>query len=137
MSNQFQKQLDKIRQNRQVLLILIFLFVIVIFWTIIGLISSRQQLGISPELVEYAKPLIPTVDEETLQRIEGKREFSEDELKSFPIYKIISTRDGSNSRLVEISSGLDSLDPTPKPKATSVPDNNEESTSSADQNSED
>lgn len=132
MDNKFKKQLGNLRNQRQFMVMLIFLFVIVVFWTGLSLIGSRQKVAISSELRNLAKPLNPTINEAVLEKIEVKKYYSDQELTNFNIYKVISTKDGSVSRLVNISAETELLEltPTPTPEVeptpTSVPSVQEE-----------
>lgn len=115
--NKFSEQLANLKQKKQLMIILLFLFVVVITWTMVSLLSSQKKISISKDLRELAKPLTPTLTETTLEKLEAKRFYSEEELLEFPIFKVISSKDGKVSRLVEISSEKETLDisPTPAP----------------------
>lgn len=85
-SNAFQDQFKKLRQRKEFLIILLFLFVIIIFWIGLGMFSSQQKLGITPEQKKLSLPLSPNIDIATLEKLEQKREFQDYELQDFPIY---------------------------------------------------
>ncbi|MBD3279432.1 MAG: hypothetical protein GF390_01840 [Candidatus Pacebacteria bacterium] len=117
--NRFVAQFNRLKSNRQLLFTLMFLLVIVVIWTMVSLFTSQKRVGISKELRTLAKPLNPNLNQEVLGKLENKRSFTETELAEFPIYKIISTKDGRNARLVEIGVDEDLLEnqltPTQEP----------------------
>ena len=119
--NKFSEQLANLKQKKQLLIILVFLFVVVITWTTVSLFTSQKKISISKDFRDLAKPLTPVLKEETLSKLEAKRFYTEDELREFPIFKVISTKDGKISRLVEISSEKEILDESPTPTPTSRP----------------
>lgn len=113
------KDLAKLRSNKQFLTILVLLFVSTLFWITISLVSSQSKEEISKELTLLAKPLVPNIDKETLSRIEKKHSYSQEELSSFTIYKILTTRDGKTDKVVPLEITIDDIDPraTPRPVA--------------------
>lgn len=126
MSNSIQKQIEKLKQQRTLLVALAGLFVVVVVWTSVTLFGSQKKVAISKELRDLSKPLTPTVDGAVLDRIEAKRSFTPEELAGFPVYKVVSTKDGKTQRLVEIAVPNDILlnvktTPTPAPAEPEVP----------------
>jgi hypothetical protein len=119
--NTFGQQLANLKQKKQLMVMLIFLFVVVITWTAIGLFTSQHKVAVSKDLRELSKPLTPTLNETTLLKLESKRLYTERELENFPIFKVVSTKDGKVSRLVEISSEKEVLDIPPTPVPTQRP----------------
>lgn len=117
----FKEDLQSLRTNRQFLAILILLFISVFFWIFINLLSSQTREEVSAELTLLAKPLTPSVDKETLQEINQKKSYSQEELASFVIYKILLSRDGKTERIVPLDITIDDIDPietiapTPRP----------------------
>jgi len=115
VGNQLQDQIKKLKQRKELLVILMFFFVIVIFWISIGLFSSQQKLGITPEQKLLSAPLTPNIDVATLEKLEQKKKFTDYELLDFPIYilyenagevKKIDVKDGlpDDANNVEVSS---------------------------------
>lgn len=100
-----------LRTNRQFLTILILLFIASFFWIFISLLSSQSKTEVSKELTLLARPLIPTIDKEALQKIEKKRSYSADELSYFTIYKLLTTRDGRTEMIVPLDVTIDDIDP--------------------------
>ncbi|MFZ5376498.1 MAG: hypothetical protein ACOZAN_02400 [Patescibacteria group bacterium] len=123
MSNQFSKQLAGFRQQRHLLIGMVFMFVIVVLWTGVSLFSSQQRVSISAELQKLAQPLTPTVKEEIITNIEKKRSFSDTELGNFTIYKYVTNKENTKAKLVEIGTDDEQVfaTPTPKPKSASNP----------------
>ena len=111
-----------LRTNKQFLTILILLFISAFFWIFISLIGSQSKEKISKELTILAKPLVPTIDKDTLSKIEGKYSYSEEELSSFIIYKILTSRNGKTEKIVPLSVTIDDIEPesTPVPKEKQV-----------------
>lgn len=115
------EDLQSLKTNRQFLAILILLFISVFFWIFINLISSQTREEVSAELTLLAKPLTPTIDKETLEEIDQKKSYSQEELQSFVIYKILLSRDGKTERIVPLDITIDDIEPietvapTPQP----------------------
>ncbi len=87
-----QKQLSGLYRNQHLLGLLLFSLVTIIIWVSIGLITSQSKTSLPPELQKMAKSLNPTLNTEVLDQIEDKKTFSDEELRSFPIYRILSER---------------------------------------------
>ena len=115
--NKFSQQLANLKQKKQLMIILIFFFVVIITWTMISLFTSQQKISVSKDLRDLSKPLTPTLNEKIFSKLEKKRLYTKSELSNFPIFKVVSTKDGKISRLVEISSEKEVLEipPTPTP----------------------
>ena len=105
MSTTFAEQFAVFKNQKVLLVALLFLFVIVIFWTGLSLFGSQTKFAVPPEMRELAKPLTPSIKGEVLTRIETKRQFSSDELVGFTIYKIIDGKGSADNkpRLVDIN----------------------------------
>lgn len=96
-------QFAQLKQQRSLLVGLLFLLVIVVFWIGIGLFSSQKKFAVPKSMRDLAKPLSPILDEETLGKIEQKRSFSAAELSEFTIYKVIVNETTKQLRLVDIA----------------------------------
>jgi hypothetical protein len=105
MSTTFAEQFAVFKNQKVLLVALLFLFVIVIFWTGLSLFGSQTKFAVPPEMRELAKPLTPSIKGEVLTRIEAKRQFSSDELVGFTIYKILDGKGSADNkpRLVDIN----------------------------------
>lgn len=105
MSTTFAEQFAVFKNQKILLVALLFLFVIVIFWTGLSLFGSQTKFAVPPEMRELAKPLTPSIKGEVLTRIEGKRQFSADELVGFTIYRILDGKGSADNkpRLVDIN----------------------------------
>jgi hypothetical protein len=112
--------IKKLRQNKQFLTIMVLLFVALLFWITISLITSQKTEKISPELKVLSSPLTPVIDESIFDNISAKKEYSEDELSAFTIFKVLTSRDGKTQRVVPIEITIDDLEPkdTPKPESS-------------------
>jgi len=104
-----QKKLSNLRIKQQALYILIFSFVTVIVWIIGSLFRSQQRTGISPDLIELAKPLSPTINVSVIDSIEARKVYSDQDLFNFQIYKIIKSKDGMTQQVVPINSDADQI----------------------------
>ena len=109
--NTIKQDIKKLKQNKLFLTIFILLFVSMLFWIIVSLVSSQSTEKISSELTLIAKPLTPVIDTDVFTQIEEKRIYSEDELSSFTIYKVIVSRDGRTQTVVPIEVTIDDLEP--------------------------
>ncbi|HEX7018152.1 MAG TPA: hypothetical protein VF209_04565 [Patescibacteria group bacterium] len=107
-----------LRQKQSLLYLLLFSLATVMIWVVISLITSQQRPGISPELQQLAQPLTPTLNQDTLQKIESKQFYSESELSQFPIYKIITAPNGVDELVVTIDTDEASVFP---PRETQAP----------------
>lgn len=116
MNKGLSDQLGVLKQKKLILVMLIFFFVLVITWTMVGLFSSQKKVAISSDLRTLSKPLNPVINEEVLDSLLEKKYYEAYELEGFPIYKVLSTKDGSLSKLVDIEEERDELIvPTPAP----------------------
>jgi hypothetical protein len=88
MKNNFKQQLEKIKTQRKLLLILIFAFIATVVWIGGSIFMSQQKTKISDEVKLLARPLTPSLDVEVFERIETKKTYSDEDLTEFPIYKI-------------------------------------------------
>jgi hypothetical protein len=104
-----QKKLSNLRVKQQALYIMIFSFVTVVIWITGSLFRSQKKTGISPDLLELAKPLSPTINVDVIDSIEDRKVYSDQELFEFQIYKIIKSRDGRTEQVVPIDSNLEEI----------------------------
>ena len=109
-------QFAQLKNQRSVLVGLLFLLVIVVFWIGIGLFSSQKKFAVPKAMRDLAKPLSPILDEETLSKIEQKRSFSPEELQEFTIYKIVVNEVSKQLRLVDIAYQEVPVGQTPTPE---------------------
>lgn len=108
--NVIKRDIKKLQQNKQFLAILILLFVALLFWITVSLISSQTTEKISPELQKLAKPLTPVIDTQIFERISAKKQYTTDELSSFTIYKFLVSSDGKNDRVVPLDVTAEDLE---------------------------
>lgn len=101
------KKLAGLRVKQRVLYLLIFSFVTVLVWVGGSLFSSQSKSGISPELKNLAKPLNPVINVELIREIGQKKHFTNQELESFQIYKLLKSKDGRAQRIIPIDSNED------------------------------
>lgn len=105
MSMTFAEQFESIKNQKTLMVGLLFLLVIVVFWIGLSMFGSQTKFAVSKEMRDLAKPLTPTLKESSLTRIEQKRQLNPSELEGFTIYKIIEDKSlgGSGVRVVDIS----------------------------------
>lgn len=108
----FKNTLEKLQHQQQILAILVFAFIAVFVWVGVSLFSSQTTTGISKELQKLAKPLIPNLDQEVLQKLQQKVSFSKAQLKDFPIYMIYTDKKKGEQK-VEIHD-LPTASPSPQ-----------------------
>ncbi|MBD3250471.1 MAG: hypothetical protein GF381_02805 [Candidatus Pacebacteria bacterium] len=89
-----QQQFNKYKQQKSVLALMIFTFVIVIFWAGLKIFESQLKVFDDRELIELAKPLTPRIDEKLFDQIEQEATYSQQELQSFEIYTLRTQNDG-------------------------------------------
>ena len=118
--NKIKQDIKKLQKNKQFLIILMLLFVALLFWMTISLITSQTTEKISLELTTLAKPLTPSIDITVLDKIEQKRSYSSEELSAFTIFKVLISRDGKTEKIVPIEVSIDDLEPESKSKITST-----------------
>lgn len=100
--NPFQKTIERLRQQQQLLALLIFGLIAVAIWIVFSLITSQRQLTVSPELQKLAKPLTPNLNREVLKKLQQKRLYSQQGLEKFPIYVIVQDEFSKQERVVEL-----------------------------------
>ena len=84
-------------------------------WVGVSLFSSQQRTKISAKLIQQSKPLNPSIDTVTLDKLEQKRSFDDQELESFTIYTLLSVKGGGPAIPVPLGTDPESLLPTPTP----------------------
>lgn len=80
------QELNRLRRQKSVLWLGILFFVAVLAWTTFAIFSSQKKVKVDVTLTELAKPLVPRLAAEVFKEIEARRDFSDEELSSFPIY---------------------------------------------------
>jgi hypothetical protein len=104
-----EKKLSGLRFKQQALYLMIFSFVTVTIWIGGSLFSSQKRTGISPDLLDLAKPLNPTINTGLLEEIEARKSYTDEELKYFQVYKVIKSKDGRIQQIVPIESQLEEV----------------------------
>jgi hypothetical protein len=104
-------QLTGIKNRQQFLYILVFSMAAVGVWVGSSIFFSQKKTGIDSALQKLAIPLNPSINVDILNRIQAKKTFSDAELTDFGIYKLVSSRDGKEQRVVTINVPDDILDP--------------------------
>ncbi len=86
MKNQYTKELNQLKERKDLLLFLIFLFVIIIIWILISITSVQGKVVIEAEQRLLARPLVPNLNNEVIEIIKSRKYYSQQELDDFPIY---------------------------------------------------
>ena len=103
------KKITNLRVKQQALYVMIFSFVTVVIWISASLFRSQRRTGISPDLLELAKPLSPTINVDVIDQIEQSESYTDQELVQFQIYKLIKSKDGRTQQIVPIESELNEI----------------------------
>jgi hypothetical protein len=120
---------DTLKHKQWFLRILIFSLVTAMIWVGVSLFRSQQKTAISDELQKLSQPLNPNIDTETLSRIEAKKSYSAEELRDFPVYRVIRLKNGEEKVVTQIpvdEESLPSLSPSPLPPASETPVSSDE-----------
>ncbi len=119
------KQFAALKHKNQLLTILVLLFICVIGWAVVSLFSSQKESQIDPALVKLSKPITPSLNMDTLNSLENKRVFSDEELADFPIYRIYIDPRTREEQIIPIDQPLPSATPrvvaTPSPTTQPTP----------------
>jgi len=78
---------SSLTRKRDLLIILGFAIAVLVVWTTTSIIENTQSTTLSPLVQTQVVPLNPSIDEETLKKIEDRRFFTEEELLNFAIVK--------------------------------------------------
>lgn len=103
MFNKFEKQLEKIRRQKKLLIALILFFVVILTWILISIFASQTGHVIGPELVKLAKPLVPSIDTKLLDDLQARSFFTEEELEEFSIYVLLSERGEDAGKVIDVT----------------------------------
>lgn len=106
--NDIKKQLIKLRRDKRILWLGIMFFVMVILWILISIFAVTKTSSISPELRELAKSFVPRLESKVFDEIAAKKEFSEAELSSFPIFIFDKKAVDENEKIIDITTSLNS-----------------------------
>ncbi len=109
VSKDIKQEIISLRHNQYFLALLVLLFVCIIVWTSVSIVTSQKETKVSPKLQQMSVPLTPLIKTETLVELELKRTYGESELAEFPIYRIITSQDGRQTRAVPIDTPLDEV----------------------------
>lgn len=87
--------LRSLRQNRVYLLIFILLLVSALIWVLITIMEAGDESVVTAEAQKYATPINPNLDVAVFATVESKRSFSEAELETFSINRLVKDRSGN------------------------------------------
>ena len=99
-------QLKKLQKNRIYLAMFVFLVVISIVWVMFSITISNVREQVDPKIISLSKMFAPVIDQEVFQIISEKNSYSDEELKLFPIYKIVFDKSLRKEKVVLIDTYL-------------------------------
>ncbi len=99
-SNDFQKQLSKLRRDKKILWLGVLFFVLVVLWILVGIFATTKTSSITPAQRELAKSFVPRLESKVFEEILQKQMYDEGDLGLFPIYVIQKNEvDGSTGKV--------------------------------------
>lgn len=93
-------QLAQIQQKQTFLKILIFTLVTIMVWVGLTLFRTQNRTAITPELLKLAEPLNPNLNEGVIAELEGRQSYTAEELSDFPIYSLVTTKQGEQQLVI-------------------------------------
>jgi len=105
-NSELEKQLNRLRHQKNLLWLGILLFVLVILWILLSIFTSSRTSTIAPELMELAKPFIPRLESSIFADIQGQRTYAQGEIGFFPIYVIDKDNLEADLKFVDITKEL-------------------------------
>ncbi len=91
------------RTRNFILIVLSLLFVCVIFWILISLISSQKTSKVPETSIKLAEPLNPVLDTSKLDALDSKIYYAPEELQSFPVNIIETDEKTRAKRVIQIN----------------------------------
>lgn len=119
-TNKIESDINRLHLSKQVLIVLVLLFVALIVWTFATIATSQNKNTISPDLIRLSQPLNPTLDRDILAELTQKEYYSEEDITSFPIYKISKKQEGSEETVTTIDAIIETPSPTPRASSASA-----------------
>lgn len=99
-SNDFQKQLSKLRRDKKILWLGVLFFVLVVLWILVGIFATTKTSSITPAQRELAKSFVPRLESRVFEEIMQKQLYDEGALGLFPIYVLQKNEaDGSTGKV--------------------------------------
>jgi hypothetical protein len=102
-NSELEKQLTRLRHQKNLLWLGILFFVLVILWILVSIFTSSRTSTISPELRELAKPFIPRLESRIFDDIGAQRTYGQGELGFFSIYIVDKNSLEENPQLIDIT----------------------------------
>ncbi len=84
----------------------VFLVMISIVWVMFSITLSNVREQVDPKIINLSKMFAPVINQDVFEVISEKNSYSEEELKLFPIYKIIFDGDLKREKVVPIDAYL-------------------------------
>jgi len=121
-----EKTLRTLRRKQNFLYVMLFSLVTIGIWLGFSIFLSQKRSPIEPELIELSLPLNPNINLSVLESLSQKRTYSQDELKNFTIYTLITDQKTRQKVLVTLSEyqrrqeeeARSQLAPSPSPSPT-------------------
>lgn len=112
--------IDSLKQKQAFLKVLIFSLVTIMIWVGFSIFRSQNTTSISPELLALAVPLNPNINLNVINTIKNKRQFTDNELSSFTIYKLVQLP-GGQQQIVSSNPITGTVTPNPNTTGTQAP----------------
>lgn len=111
------QSLTTLKSRQQLLYIMVFSLVAVMFWIGGSLFRSQKSTQISSELRTLAEPLIPTIDRTVINQLLAKKKYEDIELRRFPIFAI-RIDDKGNKVQTNVTQTQSSAEQNPQPSSS-------------------
>ncbi len=104
MTNQFKNQLEKLKKEKKLFLVLIFVLAAIVVWVLVSILITKKTTGITPEMKKMAEPLNPNLNTSLLDRLDKKKSFNQSQLESFPIYVLVQDSESEIFSIIDVVS---------------------------------
>ena len=102
MNNKIKDQLQQLKTQNTLVVILVLLFVSILIWTGVSIYSSTTTSQLPANIKKLTLPLNPSIDREILDSISQKVVLSGQQLESFPIYRLILDKRTNIEKVITI-----------------------------------
>ncbi len=91
-----------LRRRQGLLYIMLFSLVTIVVWGAFSVFLSQRSNPIDPQLLKLSAPLNPSIDSTVIEKLKAKKQFSNAELKDFPIYTLYRQKGATNNQVLTI-----------------------------------
>lgn len=89
--------LQRLRRKEGLFRVLMFTLVTVLCWIGFSILWTQQTTTITSDVQRLTNPLSPNINRDAFTEIANRRTFTDEELASFPIYKVLIDADGNRT----------------------------------------